>query len=171
MKKTGLLALVLGVLLVAGCAGTAQEEPAPVEDKSGAAGTAGAEDKAAAEARALAEAERAGLLGKTRVYFAFDSSAVDDEGRAIVEAHAAHLANNPGIRVTLEGHADERGTREYNLALGERRAQAVQKLMGTLGVGGNRVTTVSFGEEKPVDPDHNESAWRQNRRVEIVYQR
>jgi len=171
MKHTGLLAITLGMLLLAGCAGTAQEEPAPVEDKSGAAGTAGAEDKSAAEARALAEAERAGLLGKTRVYFEFDSSAVDDEGRAIVEAHAAHLANNPGIRVTLEGHADERGTREYNLALGERRAQAVQKLMGALGVGGNRVTTVSFGEEKPVDPDHNESAWRQNRRVEIVYQR
>lgn len=169
MKKTGLLAVMLCAALLAGCAGT-PEEAAPVEDKS-AAETKAAEDRAAAEARALAEAERAGLLGKTRIYFEFDSSAIDDEGRAIVEAHAAHLANNPGIRVTLEGHCDERGTREYNLGLGERRAQAVQQLMSALGVGGNRITTVSFGEEKPIDPDHNESAWRQNRRVEIVYQR
>lgn len=170
MKKAGLLIVMLGALLVAGCAGTAKDGPAPVEDKSG-ADTQGAADKAGADARALAEAERAGLTSKTRIYFEFDSSSVDDEGRAIVEAHAAHLASNPGIRVTLEGHADERGTREYNLALGERRAQAVQKLMGALGVGANRVTTVSYGEEKPVDPDHNESAWRQNRRVEIIYQR
>ena len=124
-----------------------------------------------ADARALAEGRGAGLLAQTRVYFAFDSSAIDDEARAVIEAHAAYLAPHPQIKLTLEGHGDERGTREYNLALGERRAQTVEKLLRVLGVAGNRITTVSFGEEKPVDADHNESAWRKNRRAEILYKK
>ncbi len=169
MKKIGLWAVVLCAAMLVGCAGTAKKEPPPVEDLSG-ADTRGATDKAAAGARALT-ARQAELLAKTRVYFALDSSAIDGEARAIVEAHASYLAANPQIRLALEGHCDERGTREYNLALGERRAQAVEKLMRVLGVAGNRVTTVSFGEEKPVDADHNESAWRQNRRAEIVYKK
>lgn len=167
MKKIGLWTVILCAVVLAGCAGTAKKDPVPVEDLSG-ADTRGATDKAATEAQALA-ARQADLLAKTRVYFAFDSSAIDSEARAIIEAHASHLAANPQIRLALEGHGDERGTREYNLALGERRAQVVEKLMRALGVGGNRVTTVSYGEEKPIDAEHNESAWRQNRRVEIQY--
>ncbi len=169
MKKTGLLVVMLCTAVLAGCASTAKQEPPPVEDLSG-ADTRGATDKAGADAQALA-ARQADLLARTRVHFAFDSSAIDNEARAIIEAHAGYLAANPGIRLTLEGHGDERGTREYNLALGERRAQAVEKLMRALGVGGNRVTTVSYGEEKPLDAVHNESAWRQNRRVEIQYKK
>lgn len=168
MKKIGLWVVMLCAVALAGCASTAKD-PAPVEDLTG-ANTRGATDKAGAEAQALA-ARQADLLAQTRIYFAFDSSSIDDESRAIIEAHAAHLSANPQIRVTLEGHGDERGTREYNLALGERRAQAVEKLMRALGVGSNRVTTVSYGEEKPIDAEHNESAWRQNRRVEIQYKR
>jgi peptidoglycan-associated lipoprotein len=171
MKKIGLFAAVFAVAL-AGCAGPAKVEKPAVEDLSTGAGaeTRPATDKAVAEAQALA-VRQAELLAKTRVYFAFDSSAIDDESRAIIEAHASYLAANPGITLTLEGHADERGTREYNLALGERRAQAVEKLVRVLGVDGKRITTVSFGEEKPVDPTHNESAWRQNRRAEILYKK
>ena len=169
MKRIGLWAVMLCAVVMVGCASTAKKEPVPVEDLSG-ADTRGATDKAGAEAQALA-ARRAELLARTRVHFAFDSSTIDDEARAIIEAHASYLTANPQIRLTLEGHCDERGTREYNLALGERRAQAVEKLMRALGVGGNRVTTVSYGEEKPLDAEHNESAWRQNRRVEIQYKR
>ena len=169
MKKIGLWIVVLFAVALVGCASTAKKDPVPVEDLSG-ADTRGATDKGVSEAEALA-ARQADLLAKTRVHFAFDSSAIDDEARAIIEAHAAHLAANPQIRLVLEGHCDERGTREYNLALGERRAQAVEKLMRALGVGSNRATTVSYGEEKPIDAEHNESAWRQNRRVEIQYKR
>ncbi len=170
MKKTGLFVVVLFLFTVIGCAGPAKTEKPVVEDLSTGAETRPATDKAATEAQELA-ARQAELLAKTRVYFAFDSSAIDDESRAIIEAHASYLAANPGIRLTLEGHCDERGTREYNLALGERRAQSVEKLMRALGVDGKRITTVSFGEEKPVDATHNESAWRQNRRAEIVYKK
>ena len=109
------------------------------------------------------------LLSETRVYFEFDSAGLTEEGRRIVEAHVAHLAANTNIMVTLEGHADERGTREYNLALGERRAKAVARMMRVLGVDSERLKVNSYGEEKPVDNGHDESAWRQNRRVEIIY--
>ena len=114
-------------------------------------------------------ATRAQLLAKKRVHFAFDSSEIDDESRRIIEAHASYLADNPRIKVRLEGHCDERGTREYNLALGERRAKAVQRVMSVLGIDKSRIKVVTFGEEKPLDEGHNESAWRQNRRVEIIY--
>jgi len=109
------------------------------------------------------------LLSETRVYFEFDSASLTDEGRRIVEAHVAHLSANTRLMVTLEGHADERGTREYNLALGERRAKAVARMMRVLGVNSERLKVNSYGEEKPVDNGHDESAWRQNRRVEIIY--
>ena len=112
---------------------------------------------------------QAELLEQRRVYFAFDSSAINEESREVIEAHAAYLAANPELRVHLEGHCDERGTREYNLALGERRAGAVERVIRLLGVSGSRVTTVSYGEERPLAPEHNESAWRLNRRVEIIY--
>lgn len=109
------------------------------------------------------------LLSERRVHFEFDSSSVDGESAAIIEAHAKHLSDNKNLKVTLEGHADERGTREYNLALGERRAKAVARMMKALGVSGSRIKTVSYGEEKPLALEHNESGWRQNRRVEIIY--
>jgi peptidoglycan-associated lipoprotein len=170
------LALVLAAWL-AGCATTAPSEPAPVEDKgAGAAETRGVTEPTGPAGAALpSDAERAAaaareeLLSKRHVHFAFDSSAIDDESRAIIEAHAAYLAANPQIKVRLEGHCDERGTREYNLALGERRAQSVDRLMKLLGVAGSRIANHSYGEEKPLDPEHNESAWRLNRRVEIIY--
>lgn len=109
------------------------------------------------------------LLSKRTVYFDFDKSDVKPDDREIIAAHAAYLSNNSGARVTLEGHADERGSREYNIGLGERRANAVLKLMLLQGASRDQVSTVSYGEERPVDSGHNESAWRLNRRVEIIY--
>ncbi len=112
---------------------------------------------------------QADLLAKKRVHFAFDSAEIDEESRQIIEAHATYLMDNSEIKVRLEGHADERGTREYNLALGERRAKAVKRVMSVLGVGSGRIKVVTYGEEKPLDEGHDLAAWRKNRRVEIVY--
>ena len=108
-------------------------------------------------------------LSQRTIYFAFDSSHIEEENRAIVEAHAMWLAERPGASVTLEGHADERGTREYNVALGERRAHAVRQLLALTGASGAQIDTISYGEERPAVEGHDESAWRFNRRVEIVY--
>lgn len=102
-----------------------------------------------------------------RVGFALDSSALDAEARATLERDAALLGRHPDVRVELQGHCDERGTTEYNLALGDRRAKAAKKYLSGLGVAGSRLSTVSYGEERPLDPDHDESAWGQNRRVEL----
>ena len=106
---------------------------------------------------------------KMRVYFEFDSSAIDADNRVIVEQHAAYLMANPALKVSLQGNTDERGTREYNLALGERRATSVERMLRVLGVSSDRITTISYGEEQPVAMGHDESSWRLNRRVEIVY--
>ena len=166
--KIRMLALLFISFVIAGCA-TGGGEAVPVEDKSIGTDTAGAPARMGPEGGALAGGARADLLSVRRIHFAFDSSSIDEESRAVVEAHTAYLADNPGVKVHFEGHADERGTREYNLALGERRAQAVERMMRVLGIAADHITTVSYGEEKPVAPEHNESAWRLNRRVEIIY--
>ena len=108
-------------------------------------------------------------LGTRVIYFEFDSNALTWEAQRIVEAHAEYLAGNPGMAVVLEGHADERGTREYNLALGERRANSVADLFQMMGVMSDAVRSISYGEERPVAMEHDESAWSLNRRVEILY--
>ena len=103
------------------------------------------------------------------VYFDFDSSEISGEDRSIIEAHSQWLAEHPGATVTLEGHADERGTREYNIGLGDRRSNTVRQLMALLGASGSQLRMISYGEERPAVEGHDESAWRFNRRVEIIY--
>lgn len=126
-----------------------------------------AEERAAADAaRAAAEAEQ--LLNITTFYFDFDQSTIKQEARAALEAHAAYLVES-GSNVVLEGHADERGTREYNLALGERRAQAVARYLTVLGVSSSQIDSVSYGEERPASMGHDDSSWSLNRRVELRY--
>ena len=109
------------------------------------------------------------LLSKRVIYFDFDKSDVKAEYRAIVAAHAAYVSAHGSARVTLEGHADERGTREYNLGLGERRGNAISGLLSAAGAMGSQLDTVSYGEERPVCRVSDENCWWQNRRVEIVY--
>ncbi len=108
-------------------------------------------------------------LSQRVVYFGFDSDSIKPGDRDIIIAHAQYLSANSSEKVVLEGHADERGTREYNIALGERRANAVRQLMTLQGVASSQIDVVSFGEERPIAIGHDESAWGQNRRVEILY--
>ncbi len=103
------------------------------------------------------------------IYFDYDSDEIRPEFRSAVEAHAAYLTSHPDAILTLEGHADERGSREYNLALGERRALAVRRQLTLLGGSSGNIRTVSFGEERPAADGHDEGAYGLNRRVEIIY--
>jgi len=103
------------------------------------------------------------------VYFDFDQDTLKPEFTAIIGCHAKYLRDRPSAQITLEGHADERGTREYNLGLGERRGNAVSSALQAQGGSSSQLTVVSYGEERPVNTASNEAAWAQNRRVEIVY--
>ncbi len=112
-----------------------------------------------------------GLLAERTVYFDFDSSEIKGAGTDVVAAHAKYLAAHAATRVRLEGHTDERGSREYNIGLGERRAQSVRRALLLQGAADAQISTVSYGEERPVADGHDETAWAKNRRVEIVYLR
>lgn len=103
------------------------------------------------------------------IYFEFDRFEVKQEYNAVLQAHARYLSANPGSRVRLEGHADERGSREYNIGLGERRSQAVRNVLLLQGASSSQISTVSYGEERPAVIGSDEEAWTLNRRVEIVY--
>ncbi len=174
-----LLAAVCAVAL-AGCASkraTTPVEPPPATtvDSGATASAAPADATAAAGLESAGGADgvlpgpQGGLLSTRVVYFAFDRAEIRNEDAPVVAAHAAWLAANPGARIRLEGHTDERGTREYNIGLGERRAQTVRRSLTLQGVAENQVATVSFGEERPAVAGEDESAWSQNRRVEILY--
>ncbi|EAQ66609.1 peptidoglycan-associated lipoprotein OprL [Marinomonas sp. MED121] len=123
-----------------------------------------AAQKAAANAKDM-------LVGVAHIfYFDFDKSIVRPEAREALAKHAKFLVANPDARVVLEGHADERGTREYNMALGERRAKAVSRYLTIQGVAAAQIESVSFGEEKPLEFGHDKAAWQANRRVEVRYE-
>ena len=170
------LVLLLSVVLV-GCAANKKKGAAEVEDSSvnlqADATSSGLSSDGSGSAQVLVTSDNTldldDPLGTRVIYFEFDSNALTPEAQRIVEAHAEYLASNPGMAVVLEGHADERGTREYNLALGERRANAVADLFQAMGVMADAVRSISYGEERPVAMEHDESAWSLNRRVEILY--
>jgi len=115
---------------------------------------------------AVAALQKAG--GSFVLYFAYDDTEIDEVATRVIIEHANLMQNNPSVRLRLEGHADERGTREYNLALGENRALSVKEVLGLYNLE-DRVVVVSYGEEQPVEIEHNEEAWEKNRRVEFVY--
>ena len=179
MHRTWKLAgsLLAAALIAAGCSSTKLVE-APVETRTpvpadgqagGGAGSKGAPQSGVATVdltKGGASADAAALAQRV-VYFDFDSFVVKDEFRPMLEAHAKALAANRGSRMMVEGHTDERGGREYNLALGQKRADAVVKTLVLLGASDNQLEAVSFGEERPADPGHDEAAWAQNRRVEL----
>jgi peptidoglycan-associated lipoprotein len=109
------------------------------------------------------------MLSKRSVYFDFDRYEVKDEFKPLVEAHAKYLAGNKSARMTVQGNCDERGSREYNIALGQRRADQVKRMMALYGATDGQVETVSFGKEKPRNQGHDEAAWAENRRDDMVY--
>ena len=165
--------MVMAVSLgLAGCA-SKRPKPTPTPANAATAGATGSGVNSANAASANAEDEAAGpqggLLATRIIYFEFDSSEVRGTGVELVAAHARYLAANPGTRVRLEGHTDERGSREYNIGLGERRAQAVRRALMLQGALDGQISTVSYGEERPAAPGHDDDAWAKNRRVEIVY--
>ena len=135
----------------------ANTAPAPVREQTIAAKSS---DSAANAAEVQRQLEK--------VYFDFDSAALSDSARSTITANAAVITRNPGVKVRIEGHCDERGSDEYNLAIGERRAKAAAQYLKTLGVGAERISTLSYGKEKPADPGHDEAAWAKNRRDEFI---
>ncbi len=182
MNKKLVMSVALMSLLAACSSKPVKEEPkAAVEDKSPVAQTASkpvavAPDSVATTAPTTAQAvavnpltDPSNILSKRNVFFDFDKDEVKAEYRPLVEAHAKYLVANPNARVTLQGNADDRGSREYNLALGQRRAAAVKKVMNVYGASDKQIETVSYGEEKPRCADQAESCWSQNRRVDIVH--
>jgi len=110
------------------------------------------------------------ILSRRSIFFDYDSNLIKDEFKPIVTAHARYLQQNPSTKIRVEGNADDRGSREYNIALGQRRSEAVKQMMQLLGVRADQVEPVSFGEEKPRCTEAAESCWSQNRRGDIVYQ-
>jgi peptidoglycan-associated lipoprotein len=111
-----------------------------------------------------------GVLANRSVFFDYDSFAVRDDGKPVVENHSGYLTKHKERKILIQGNTDERGGTEYNLALGQKRAEAVRKAMGALGVSDNQMEAVSLGKEKPKATGHDEAAWAENRRADIVYQ-
>lgn len=169
MKNVLLGLSALGIIGLSGCATTPTEcqppecaklEPAPIA----ASGKYG-QTSQTANGNALSATMPADRV----LYFDFDISDVRADQRQILDANAAYLSKNQQVKVRLEGHADERGSREYNLALGERRAQSVKRYLGLSNVQESQINTLSYGEEKPISEGHDEASWQRNRRVEIIY--
>ena len=129
----------------------------------------GASDAAGFQGSELDQPQFKDQLAVRIIYFEYDSTEVKPEYRPIVEAHAAYLADHPNTVVTIEGHADERGSREYNLALGEQRAEALRRQLVLLGASGGQIRTVSYGEERPLETGQGDTSYAVNRRAEIIY--
>ena len=181
LRLTGWAAAAAAVLLV-GCSSAVKLDEAPVESRSvtpntagsgsstagtGTAGGAAPQSQVAPVDLTQATAGSAAASAGRVVYFDFDSFVVRDEFRNLIDAHARALAAAKGKRMMVEGHTDERGGREYNLALGQKRAEAVAKSMRLLGAGESQVEAVSFGKERPAAEGHDEAAWAKNRRAEL----
>ena len=179
--KNYLLILLMAVALAA-CGptvkpdGDADGDGSTSVDKDGAqVGAVDADGRDAGQALAVSYDASAindanSVLAGRIVYFDFDSSKVGDDYVELVKHHGRYLSSNPSASIRLEGHTDERGTREYNIALADRRAQAVKRLLMFQGASDNQVTIISYGEEKPATLGHAEAAWSMNRRAELVYQ-
>jgi peptidoglycan-associated lipoprotein len=180
-NKTLLSSLMLALVLTA-CKSTPIAEKPPVEDKSATQTSAPADTGADTSGiKEVAIDGNAGnnalsplndpnnILSKRSIYFDFDSDAVKAEFRPLIEAHAKYLLENTGAKVSLQGNTDERGTREYNLSLGQRRSVAVKKALNILGVSDAQIETVSYGEEKATSGCADDACYKTNRRADIAY--
>ena len=171
---------VLAALALAACSTTPKQEGgAPVDERTPGATTPGAATSGAGTGSVAGTANQGAgtnplkdpgsILSKRSVYFDFDAYAIKDDYKSLLEAHARYLQANRNARMTVEGNTDERGSREYNIALGQRRADAAKRMMLLSGATEAQIDTVSFGKEKPRNAGHDESAWAENRRDDIGY--
>ncbi len=172
---------------LAACSSTPEDEqsPAAVEERQqGAAPAAGAATAQPVKPGSVARVDLTGagktparaphndpgnILSRRSIYYDLDQYTVKDQYRELVEAHAKYLRANPQLKMLLQGHTDERGSREYNIGLGQRRSDGLKKMMTLLGAREDQIESVSLGEEKPADPGHDEAAWSKNRRSDILY--
>ncbi len=164
--------LISSIALITACSTPVKLEPTPtVEDKS-ATTAAPVDTRAVNTVTTVVDPlnDPKGVLAKRSVYFDFDSYIVKDEFKGLIEAHAKYLVANKGRKILIQGNTDERGGREYNLALGQKRAEAVRKALALLSVPESQVEAVSLGKEKPKATGSDEASWAENRRSDIVYQ-
>ncbi|CAN5392664.1 peptidoglycan-associated lipoprotein Pal [soil metagenome] len=178
MQTLKSLSLVLSAALLLGaCSSTSLDDKASIEDRNAKPVTT--VGNSSGDPRTVAPIDTTsttgsggptqGILAQRSVYFDYDSYIVKDEFKPLVEAHAKYLGNNKVSRIIIQGNTDERGGSEYNLALGQKRAEAVRKSMALLGVPDSQMEAVSFGKEKPKAQGSDEAAWAENRRADIVY--
>lgn len=168
MKKALIGVVMLGIL--AGC-GTTSHQAAPIEERNTNKEEQTDRDwlnSPSQTMRELTDTKQA-VVAERSVYFDFDSFIVKPEYRQMLESHAAHLSKNSQKNIIIQGNTDDRGTTEYNLALGQKRAEAVRKVLSILGVSDSQIETISFGKERPKIKENNEAAWEENRRADIVY--
>jgi peptidoglycan-associated lipoprotein len=181
MKHILAAALATAILAACGSTPTKEQDGAAVEDR-GAAGSQAATKPPVTAATGPSTTpldpkgvsgnplkDPSNVLSKRSIYFELDSNIVKEEFKPLVAAHARYLQQNPGQKIVVQGNADERGSREYNLALGQRRADAVKQMMQLLGAKSDQIETVSFGEEKPKSTGHDEASWSENRRADLAY--
>ncbi len=177
------LLLIIMTTVLSGCSSTEEKGTDFLDDSQAKssglddAATRGlADDSSIAGTELTAEemgaefSDPANPLSKQTIYFRYDSSQVRQDFIPVIAAHAQYLIAHPSQHMVLEGHADERGSREYNIALGEQRAKSVARMMEIQGVSPSQLEVVSYGEEKPSAPGHDEASWQLNRRVELIYQ-
>ena len=168
--------------LLAACSTTPTDEQAPagVEDRTGKPGASQSVEQKPIASVDLTDSRKDGdaasplkdpnnILSKRSIYYDYDKFDVRDEYRPLVEAHAKYLRDNPGTKILIQGNTDERGSREYNVGLGQRRSDGVKRMLILLGAKENQIESVSLGEEKPQAEGHNEDAWSKNRRSDILY--
>jgi peptidoglycan-associated lipoprotein len=165
MQIRGLRHIALAVVLCVGAVGCSHKNKGANAEGAYGASTAGAGDGSQ-----FAGAEDGGLMAQRKIYFDFDRADLHEEGYMVVQAHADYMKNNPDCHVRVEGHTDESGSREYNIGLGERRANTVANALVSQGVSRHQISTVSFGKEKPDVDGHGEESARLNRRAVIVYE-
>jgi peptidoglycan-associated lipoprotein len=173
MQKSNWLLIGVVTLVLAACGGKKAVTPSSSGSSVPGATTSSLDSPAAAsvsgEGDGSGVARNINAPAERIIYFDFDSNEIKPEYNAVLKAHATELSRNASVRVRLEGHTDERGSREYNIGLAERRAQAVRRSLMLQGVAEGQLSTVSYGEEKPAQSGSTEAAWAKNRRVEIVY--
>ena len=177
MRQIAIAAVSAASLFLAACATTSPDSSAPVD-------TAGGKPPAQVQTQPVKPVDVTGkpgatplsalkdpknILSQRSIYYDLDKFDVKDEYRALVEAHAKYLRENPSARMLVQGNTDERGSREYNVGLGQRRSDGVKRMMTLLGAQDGQIETVSFGKEKPKNAGHDEASWAENRRDDIVY--